>query len=157
EGAFPDTFTAGNKVSALILGAVARVEIVALSQGNGRRPQEPRLQPVDRTGGITEHAIDAHAVLLVLCQLFRRLQVFPRVYRFLFLWDEPGFDFLELVQEIVEVDYQVAKDRKIGQRLNTDGIGIVILEKGGAGKFRIAIDHHSATAAYTHAARPAER
>src|SRR5438094_744825 len=38
ERAFPDPLAGGNEVGALVLGAVARVEVVALSQGNFGSP-----------------------------------------------------------------------------------------------------------------------
>ena len=155
ERAFPDPLAGGNEVGALVLGAVARVEVVALSEGNGGRTEELRLNAIYRAGGVAQHAVDAHAVLLVLSELFRRLQIFALGQRFRFLRNEPGLDPGELVHEIVEVDHQVADDREIGQRLDADSIGVVILEESGTGQFRLAVDHHAAAAAHTHAARPA--
>ena len=55
---------------------VAVVEVVPLRKRDGRRPDELRIEAVDRTCRITEHAVDAHAELLVLVQLVGRLQVF---------------------------------------------------------------------------------
>ena len=55
---------------------IARILVVPLCQGYRRWPHEHRVKADHRAGGITQRAIDAHAVLLVLLQLFRSLQEF---------------------------------------------------------------------------------
>src|SRR5262245_11334718 len=73
ERALPDAFAAGDHLGPDLLCPVARVEIVALGQGDRRWSQELGLQPIDRAGRVTQHAVDAHAVLLILGELLRRL------------------------------------------------------------------------------------
>ena len=75
---------------------IARILVVPLCQGYRRWPHEHRVKADHRAGGITQRAIDAHAVLLVLLQLFRSLQEFALAQRRLFLPDQPWFDRLEL-------------------------------------------------------------
>src|SRR5262245_15777843 len=55
---------------------VARIQVVALGKSDSGWSNELRVQPIDRTCRVTQHAVDAHAVLLVLVQLLRRLEIF---------------------------------------------------------------------------------
>src|SRR5260370_725462 len=116
--------------------------------------EELRFQPIHRARGVAQHAVNAHAELLVVGQLLGSLEIFPFGNRLWRLGNQPGLELLQLVHEVVEVDHQVANDRKVGQRFDADGGGIV-LEKGGAGQLGLAVDHHAAAAAHAHAARPA--
>src|SRR5262245_33546975 len=90
EGAAPDPVVPGEDLQPLPRPLVARVEVVALGQGDGGRPEERRIQAIHRTGGVAQHAVDAHAELLVLVHLFRRLQVGPPRQRLFPLSARPG-------------------------------------------------------------------
>src|SRR5262245_47482973 len=76
EGAAPDSLVLREDVETLISSLVSRILVIALCESHGRRSDEMLIQPVDRTGGITDHTVDAHAELLVALQLLWRLQVF---------------------------------------------------------------------------------
>src|SRR5438132_824541 len=67
--------------------------------------------------GRTKRGVNAHAVLLVLFQLFGGLHEFAVTWRRLFLANQPWFYCLELHQEIAEFRDQIPDDRKITQRL----------------------------------------
>src|SRR5262249_50033556 len=89
ERAAPDALVLRQESPPLPRPLVARVEVVPLGQRDGGRPEELRVQAVDRAGGVAQHAVDAHAVLLVLVQLFRRLPVLALRQRLLLGSDDP--------------------------------------------------------------------
>src|SRR5262245_18838287 len=155
ECAPPDPLVLRKDVQAFFSPLVAGILVVALRQRDGRGPDEMLIQPDDRARRVAAEAIDAHAELLIAVQLLRRLQIFAFADRLLFVADEPGFDGLQLVHEVGDLDDQVAHDGEIAQRFDADRAGIVGRQESGAGQFRIAIDHHPATAADAHPATPA--
>jgi hypothetical protein len=117
---------------------------------------EIRVEPVLRAGGIAEHAVDARAELEEPFELRRSLQVFAlregaRLFR-----DDVGLDALELGDEIIHSDHQVALDRKVRQRLDAQRAGIIVAQERLAPQFGDAVDHLAAAAADGHPARPAE-
>src|SRR5439155_18256059 len=59
KGAGPDPLVPGEDRQPLPGPLVARVEVVALGDGDGGRPDEVRVQAVDRAGGVAQHAVDA--------------------------------------------------------------------------------------------------
>ena len=114
---------------------VAGVEVVALGQRDGRRADEVWVEAVDRAGGVAEHAVDAHAELLVGVQLLRRLEVLAVDRRsLLVVTDDPRLDPRQLLHEVGDVDDEVADDGEVGQRLDPDGPGRVVGEERGAGQ-----------------------
>src|SRR4030095_13282504 len=66
ERAAPDALVLGPNLEARRGAFIARIEVVALSERDRRGSNELRIETVDRTRGVTEHAVDAHAVLFVL-------------------------------------------------------------------------------------------
>src|SRR4030095_8792163 len=66
EGAPPDARVLRQHFHALRRALIAVIEVVPLRQRDGGGSDEFRIQPVDRTRRITQHAVDAHAELLVL-------------------------------------------------------------------------------------------
>ena len=127
----------------------------SLGQGNHGRPEEIGFELIDRARRVTQHAVDAHAVRLVLVQVFWRLEVLPFLERLLVLPHDPGLHALELAYKIGDIAHQVPHDGKAPQRLHPhwprqDGRHI-----SGAGENRLAVDQHPATTADTHAAGPA--
>src|SRR3954447_11954933 len=108
EGAGPDPFGRRLYVATVCGALVPRVQVVALGQRDRRRAYELRVERVDRAGRVAEHAVDAHAELLVLVQLVGRLQVFARLEWTLHVADHPRFDGRQLVHEVTDVDDEVA-------------------------------------------------
>src|SRR2546426_12709486 len=76
ERAVPHPVHAAQDRFPLGTALIPRIEVIALGQRDCRRSEEAGLQGVYRTGRVTEHAVDAHAVLLVRGYLIRRLAVF---------------------------------------------------------------------------------
>src|SRR2546427_6071660 len=74
--AVPDPVLAAQDRLPLGTALIPRIEVIALGQRDCSRSEEAGLQGVYRTGRVTEHAVDAHAVLLVRGYLTRRLAVF---------------------------------------------------------------------------------
>src|SRR2546426_2738031 len=91
QRAVPDPVLAAQDRLPLCLALIPRIEVIALGQRDRSRSEEAGLQGVHRTGRITEHAVDAHAVLLVSGDLIRGLAVFPFGRRSLVPADEPWF------------------------------------------------------------------
>src|SRR5262249_62321222 len=75
ERAAPDPLVLGQDLHPLAAARVARIEVVALREGDRGRPDEVGVEPVDRACGVAQHAVDAHAELLELVELLRRLAV----------------------------------------------------------------------------------
>src|SRR5690349_7182384 len=92
----------------LIGALIAGIHVVALSQGDGSRAYKYRIKSNYRTSRIAQCAVDAHAELLVVFQLLRRLEELALAQRRLFLADEPRFYLLQLDQEVAEFGDQVA-------------------------------------------------
>src|SRR5437870_785305 len=111
EGAAPNPIVLREDFQPLARSLVARILVVALSQGNGGRTDEVRIEAVNRAGGVAEHAVDAHAELLVLVQLLRRLSVFTLRERFLLLANEPRLDRGQLAHEVADLNNEVANER----------------------------------------------
>src|SRR5262245_19839768 len=139
ERATPDAFVLRKDVQALFGALVAGIFIVALRQGDGRRADEMLIQPDDRARGVAAEAIDAHAELLVALQLLRRLKVFTLGERLIFFADDPGFDGLQLVHELGDLDDQVAHYGEVAKRLDADRAWVVGRQKSGAGQLRLAV------------------
>src|SRR4029450_2414721 len=99
EGAAPDAFLLNEHVEAFSLSAVASVQVVPLGEGDSSRADEVRLEAVDRTGRIAQHAVDAVAELLVLLKLLRGLQVFAVDHRYVVVSDDPRLDPRQLLHE----------------------------------------------------------
>ncbi len=114
------------------------------------------LRPILRTGGVAQQAVDAGAELLVGVELRRRLQILALGQRARFLRDDVGLDALQLLDEPADVDHQIALDRKMRQRFDAHPARVIVAQEGLARQVRYAVDHHAATAADGHPARPAE-
>src|SRR2546428_13925696 len=74
--AVPDPVLAAQDRFPLGTALIPRIEVIALGQRDRSRSEEAGLQGVHRTGRVTEHAVDAHAVLLVRGDLIRGLAEF---------------------------------------------------------------------------------
>src|SRR5215831_18182895 len=79
---------------------IARVQVVALCQGDGRRAEEALLQADDWAGGIAEHAVYAHAVLRELVQVRWCLQELAFWSRCVLMLDQPWLDLRQLPHEV---------------------------------------------------------
>src|SRR6266849_6117727 len=139
---------------AFLAALVARIEIVAAGKRDRRRAEKLVVQAVDGAGRVTEHAVDAFAELAELIDLLHRLAMLAGTERVLLLPDDPRFDGLQLVHEVLHVDDEVANDREVLERLDSDGSGPVVAEEGVAGELRGSVDHHPAAPADAHPARP---
>ncbi len=95
ESTIPDAAFLGKNVQAFLRSHVAGVQVIPLGQRDGRRAGEAGLQAIDGACGIAEHAVDAHAELLVGIQLVGRLPVLALCQRIVLVPNNPGFDFLE--------------------------------------------------------------
>src|SRR5688572_29832493 len=157
ECASPDPLVLRENFESFRRPLVARVEIVALREGDGRGPDEVWIQSIDRARRIAEHAVDAHAVLLVLVQLVRRLEMLPFGDWLLFVADDPGLHGNELAHEVADLHDEIADDGKVGERLHLHWSGRVVGEECRAGQLGLAVHHHPAASAHAHAARPAIR
>src|SRR5439155_6117555 len=91
-----------------------------------------------------------------LLELRRGLQVFALRERARLPRHDVGLDALELADEILDADDQIALDRKMRQRLDAQLAGIVFAQERLAPQLGYAVDHRAATTADRHAARPAE-
>ena len=139
-----------------LLALVARVQVVALGQGERGRSDEVVDSPDHRAGGVAEHAVDAHAELLVAVQLGRRLHVLGAQVVGLVLADQVGLDVVEFFHEAVDVDHEVPLDWEVDQWFHAYGTGHVVAQERGAGEGWFAVDLHAAGAADAHAAGPAK-
>src|SRR5262249_36659120 len=131
---------------------------VALSQGDDRWAEKALLEADDGAGGVAEHAVDAHAVLLEFVQFGWSLQQLSLRFRdHVLVADQPRLDLRQLSDESTDLDDEVADHREVAQRLNADRAGAVIGKEGAAGQPWLTIDCHSAAPADAHAAGPAVR
>src|SRR5712692_2831428 len=154
EAALPDALGVRDHRQAFLDALVARIEIVAAGKRDRRRAEKLVVQAVDGAGRVTEHAVDAFAELAELIDLLHRLAMLAGTERVLLLPDDPRFDGLQLVHEVLHVDDEVANDREVLERLDSDGSGPVVAEEGVAGELRGSVDHHPAAPADAHPARP---
>ena len=154
--AFPDAFFAGNDVLTLLIAFISGIEVVAVAQGNCGRTDEIVFEAINRAGRVTEHAVDALAELLVIFELIRRLEIFSFGYGFFFFSNNPGFDRFEFVHKVGHVGDEIAHNGEVDQGFHAHFVGIIVAQHRGTGEFGFAIDHHAATAAHAHSARPAE-
>src|SRR6266567_3506001 len=125
EGTSPNALMLGKDVHALMRALVTRIHVVALGQGDSRGADKYRIETVNRTRGVAQHAIDAHAELFVAIELVRGLEVFSLGRRPLFFADQPGLDTLQLGHEVGVLYDQVADDGKVAQRLYAPGSAVL--------------------------------
>src|SRR5882672_4212558 len=151
KGAPPDTLMVREDLEPLARALVARIQVVPLGEGDGGRADELGIEAVDRARRIAQHAVDAHAELLVLVHLLWRLAVFALRQRLLELAHDPRLDGDELPHEVADVDDEVADDGKVGERLDADRRRRVVGQERGAGQLRLSVDHHAAAPADAHA------
>src|ERR1700730_10789297 len=90
----PDSVVLREDIEPVAGPFVAGVQVVPLSQRDGRRSTEQRVQSINRTGRVTQQAIDAHAELLIGLQLLGGLEVLL-VQGFFYLANDPGFRLTE--------------------------------------------------------------
>src|SRR4029453_13545250 len=112
ECAPPDPFVLGEHFHSSRSTLITVVEVVPLRERNGRWPDELRVEAVNRGGRVAKHAVDAHAVLLVLVELSGGLAVLALRKRLLYLPHEPWLHSHELAHEVAAVDHEA---RVIGQ------------------------------------------
>ena len=85
---------------------------------------------VDRAGGVAEHAVDAHAELLVVVQLLGRLEVLAVDHRTASSSRMiHGLTRGSFSMKSLDVDDQVADHREVGQRLDPDRARRVVGEE----------------------------
>src|SRR6185312_5009019 len=123
---------------------------VSLTQRDRRRTEEIRVQGVHRARGVAQHAVDAHAELLELVQFRWGLQVFAILDGQLVLADDPRLDARQFGDEVADVDDEIADHREGSHRLNSYRPRQVIGEERRTPQFRVAVDRHTAAAAYAH-------
>src|SRR5262249_32672588 len=144
----------GQDVHPLVCPLITGIHVVALGQGDARGTDKYRVQTVNRTGCVAQHAIDTHAELLVAVKLLRSLKIFALGNWLLLVADEPWLATLQLGHEVGDFDYQVTDYREVVQWLDTDGLPLssVVRKKGGTGQLGLAVHHHAATSADPHPA-----
>src|SRR5439155_25764893 len=147
EGAPPDAFVLRQNLEPLLGALVAPVEVVALRERDRGRPDERRIQAIDATRRVAQHAVDAHAVLLVFVHLLRRLPVLSLGLRLLFRANQPRLDLDQLLHEIPDVHDQIADYREVAQRLDAHRTAAVLRKERGAGQLRLTIHRHAAAPA----------
>ncbi|EXI74001.1 MAG: hypothetical protein AW07_02139 [Candidatus Accumulibacter sp. SK-11] len=155
-GAVEHAFLGIDQFHPLGLAAIPRIDVVAMQQRRRRRSDEARIETKLRAGGIAQQAVDARAELLVGIELLGRLQILALRQRALFLRDDVGLDALEFLDEAFHVDHQITLDREVRQCFDAHPCRVVIAQEGLARQVRNAVDHHAATAADRHPARPAK-
>src|SRR3954464_616320 len=117
ERASPDALGMGEHRHALCRPLIARVLVVTMRKRQCCRPDEYRIKSRNRTGCIAEQTVNTHAVLAEFFELVWRLQIFaPTVAIFM---DQPRFHLLQLLEELRHLDYKVAHNRKVSQRLDS--------------------------------------
>src|SRR5271166_6036982 len=153
----PYAVFAMDRVEALLLAAVARVAGVRLKERHGARADEVRVLAELRAGRIAQHAVDAVAEGLVRGELRGGLEIGPVLDRSWLLGDDVGIDALDLLNEIADRHHEVALDREVVQRFDGDSARREMAQERVAGEPGLAVDHHPAASAHSHAAGPAER
>ena len=123
ERAAPDAFVLGKHLHALGRALVAVVEVVPLRQRDRRRADELRIEAVYRTRRVAQHAVDAHAELLVFLELLGCLEVLPFAEWLLCLTHEPGLHAHELPHEVADVDNQSRMTGKLRSGSTRTGPG----------------------------------
>src|SRR5204862_5385097 len=88
--------------------------------GRWPRAEEVLLEADDGAGGVAEHAVDAHAVLLVLVQVGRCLQQLTLPGPGVIVADQPRLDLRQLPHEITDLDDKVADHGEAAQRLDAE-------------------------------------
>ena len=154
QRAAPDAAFGVDDLHALGLALIPGIGVVALQKRQRSRAGELGIEPVLRTGGIAQHAVDALRELVVLVHLRRRLQIGTVRRRPGLFGDDVGLDALELGQEVALVHGQVAHDGEVRQGRDAQGAGVVVTQEGLAAEHRHVVGHHAAAAADRHAARP---
>src|SRR5262249_40559694 len=144
EGAFPNALVAGDHVGPLVVAVVTRIEIVAVRQRERRRADKAFVQPALRTGGVTQQAIYAHAVLFECHELKRSLEIFSVAQRFLLVCDYIRLHAGKLLDETVHNDHQIAFDRKMVEWLDPNHAITVIAQEDVTRELGFAVDHHAA-------------
>src|SRR4029450_4291510 len=144
-------------LEAFLAALVTRVEVVTLRERDRGRPDERRLEPIDRARGVTQHAVDAHAELLVLVQLVRRLAVLAFRQWLLLIADDPWLHQDELPHEVADLDDEVTNDREVSERFDLHRPAAVLGQERLARELRLAVDGHAAAAAHAHATRTAQQ
>src|SRR5262249_17011439 len=147
--AIPNAVVLREHVGALACTLVARIEIVTFRQGKRGWSDKLRVKAKNRACRITQHTINAQAVLMKILELRRRLQEFTFWELFIPTYD-PGTHGLKLLQENIHVDNQVPEDREMLQRFNSHRSWCELADQGFAGKFRYSVHHHAAAAANAH-------
>lgn len=154
---FPDAFLAGNDVVPLLRAFISGIEIVAMAERDCSRADEVVFKAVHRARRIAEHAVDALAKLLVILELIRRLAVFALGHGLFLFSNEPRLDRFEFVHEVGHVDDEIADDGEVDQGIHANFVGIIVAQHRRASELGFAIDHHAATPAHAHSARPSKR
>src|ERR1700737_3138785 len=156
ECARPGAVGRGEYVSAIRRAFVARVQVVTLTQSDRRWTEEVHVQRVHRACRVAQHAVDAHAELLEFVQFGWGLQVFAIIEGPLVLTDDPGLDSRQFGHEVTDVDNEIADHWEVSHRLHSHRPRQVIGKERRAPQFRVAVDRHTAAAAYAHPTRPSE-
>src|SRR5207245_9692072 len=127
--------------------------VADVRQGQGRRggPDELGARAEHRACGITEHAVDAQALLPIGLDVFRVLHELLRQIGRL-LADDVRRHGRELLQEIVEVHHEVLEDREVRERIDRRGAAVDGAVVGAAGWARLAVRVRPARPAYLHRA-----
>src|SRR5262249_52160456 len=154
ESASPDSLVLRQDLTPLTRTFVSRIEVVTLGERDGGPADELLVQTVNRAGGVTQHAVDAHDELVVLVKLVRCLQVLTVSKRFLLLSHDPRLDACKLAEEVTDLDDEIADDWKISERFDAHWSRTVVGQERRTGKLWLAVDRHAAAAADAHAARP---
>src|SRR5262249_39110406 len=115
ERAGPYPIGGGQHPPPLLRPPLARVPVVVRGPGDGRRAEEAFLEADYRACGIAEHAVDAHAVLLVLVQVGWCLQQLAFWGRRVLVADQPRLDLRQLPHEVTDLDDEIADHGEVAQ------------------------------------------
>src|SRR5437667_3999837 len=143
------------EVEPLLRPLVPRVEVVPVPESGCRRPDELSVRGEYRTRGITEHAVDAGAELLIPLKLLRLLQVLSLLECSLPLPDYPRLHPPELLHEVADVHDEVLLNWKVVERFDHDLLPR-LRDRSCARQPRGAVYQRPAAPADSHPARPSE-
>src|SRR3990170_203505 len=155
EGALPDAALRVEPLQASVRAFVPGIPYVPQGEGGGRRADEMRVRADDRAGCVAQHAVDAHALLLVGLDVLRILDVLLREIAPVLAHDV-RLDGSELVQEIIEVHDEVLDDREVREGIDRHDAPMDVPDVRAARELRLSVHVRPAGAADPHAAGPAE-
>jgi hypothetical protein len=139
EGAIPRGVVQPDPPVSLCLPLIAGIVVVALGKRKYGGPEKMTVVFVYRASSKAEHAINTETILLEISELGRCLQVFALLHRLLIRTNNPRLDLGQLFHEVVEGDYEVTLDGKVGEWFNPNRAREIVTKERGAGQLRDTI------------------